>query len=285
MKRVNDIQEMKENMALLFFFTLCLSRLSSGYVQPSNLFHSTRKSFLSSTMMPSEKKLNVEKVKEDIRSKIESTQRGLSGTFAEKQSIDSLIQSLEKECIKEPARSTLMDGKWIVDYTTAPPPSNGKLGPFVGVARQIIDLDRGTYVNYLSVPGSIEKEWLSACLDASFQEWDGILLENKIEGWTGSSEIDQYDQTSSTKKLDTFDSFLKGFDLFNTKRNIDYGATCWKVDFRTLEIKLLGFPILKKKFDQGTSRVWKMTYLDQETRVGKHCLLNQSIEYFYFLLL
>lgn len=263
MKRANQFQEKESKMAVFIFLTLCLSRLSSAYVQSS---------FLSGTIRSSEKTMNVRKLKENIQSKIDSTQRGLSGTVAEKQSIDRLIQNLEGECyIKEPARSTLMGGKWIVDYTTAPPPSNGKLGPFVGVARQIIDLDQRTYVNYLSVPGNIEKEWLSARLEASFQEWDGtLLLDNKIEGWTDTSEIDQNGQTSSTKTVDTIESFLKGFDLFSKKeKKLDFGANCWKVDFHTLEIKVFGFPILKKKFDKGTSRVWKMTYLDQETRVGK----------------
>jgi hypothetical protein len=272
MKRANQFQKMKTKMAVLIFLTLCLSRLSSAYVQPSNLYYATRKSFLSGAMTQSEKTMNVRKLKENIQSKIDSTQRGLSGTVAEKQSIDRLIQRLEGECyIKEPARSTLMGGKWIVDYTSAPPPSNGKLGPFIGVARQIIDLDQRTYVNYLSVPGNIEKEWLSARLEASFQEWDGtLLLDNKIEGWTDTSEIDQNGQTSSRKTVDTIESFLKRVDFFSKKeKKLDIGANCWKVDFHTLEIKVFGFPILKKKFDKGTSRVWKMTYLDQETRVGE----------------
>jgi hypothetical protein len=138
-------------------------------------------------------------------------------------------------------------------------------------------LDQCTYVNYLSVPGEIEKEWLSARLEASFREWDGVLLETNVEERTDSSEMETYDETassSSLKKLDTFESFLKAFDVFSKKKKkIDYGANCWKVDFETLEIKFFGFPILKKRFDEGTSRVWKMTYLDHETRVGEYSIL------------
>ena len=278
--------------SLVLIFLLCLITFSSAYVQSSSSYNAVTKSFLSGTMASSKKAVNVKNLKEDIQSKIERTQRGLSGTFSEKQSIERLIQNLEEECtIQEPARSTLMGGKWIVDYTTAPPPSNGKLGPFVGVARQIIDLDLCTYVNYLSVPGDIEKEWLSARLEASFQEWDGVLLETNVEVLTDSSEIEAYDQTSSSslKKMDTFESFLKAFDVFSKKKTkIDYGANCWRVDFETLEIQIFGFPILKKRFDEGTSRVWKMTYLDHETRVGEYYILvvpftkDQSLYYCSF---
>ena len=113
---------------------------------------------MSSTSVSTEE---IEGLKQQIENEIKTTKRGLSASPEQQTKIDSLVQSLESLCpYEEPARMPEMAGKWIVDYTTAPPPSNGKLGPFEGIARQIIDLDAGTYVNYLSVPGDIEKEFL-----------------------------------------------------------------------------------------------------------------------------
>ena len=62
-----------------------------------------------------------ENLKADISKKIEGTSRGLSASTEEMVDIDGLVQSLEARCpLSEPARSPLMGGKWIVDYTTAP---------------------------------------------------------------------------------------------------------------------------------------------------------------------
>ena len=206
---------------------------------------------------------------------ISTTKRGLSANQLKREEIENLIQRLESMCpLAEPARSSLMGGKWIVDYTTSPPPSNGKLGSFVGYARQIIDLDRGTYVNYLSIPGEIEKEWLSATLEATFSEWDGTFLKD-------DRIADDYDEATSSpsskvqknEKPDNIFSSLQ--DLFASKSKkvgkedkLDYGADSWKVNFETLTIKAFGIPLITKKFE-NTSRIWKMSYLDEETRIGK----------------
>ena len=48
---------------------------------------------------------------------------------------------------------------------------------------------------------------------------------------------------------------------------IDYGATSWKVDFKTITISLFDIPLLKQQFKEGTSRVWRMSYLDNDTRI------------------
>ena len=201
---------------------------------------------------------DVNDIKLQIEDEIKSTERGRKASSDQRTKIDFLVQSLETLCpYEEPARMPEMEGKWIVDYTTAPPPSNGKLGPFDGIARQIIDLDKRTYTNYLSVPGEIEKEFLSAKLEATFEEWDGELLkDDRISD--GNDNEDKFLQNTGEKQ--------------STQQNIDltpdYGANCWKVDFKTLTIKLFGFKVLEKSFDEGTSRVWKMSYLDQDgTRV------------------
>ncbi len=220
-------------------------------------------------------------LKTQIEKEFEGTNRGLNASPEKVSQIDALVQKLEAECpLPEPARSPLMGGKWIVDYTTAPPPSNGKLGPFAGIARQIIDLDAGTYSNYLSVPGDIEKEWLSATLVATFEEWDGVFLVDESKGDNEPAEEssgekfegDALDSLSEGPSwLDVITSMFKGGDndrKSGVNSKPDYGKQCWKVDFETLTIKAFGFPLINKKFE-GTSRVWKTSYLDQDgTKVG-----------------
>jgi len=220
----------------------------------------------------------IEDLKFEIDNEIKSTKRGLSASPEQRTKIDSLVQSLESLCpYEEPARMPEMEGKWIVDYTTAPPPSNGKLGPFEGIARQIIDLDSGTYVNYLSVPGDIEKEFLSARLEATFEEWDGNLLPDDRVDDAGDGDNDGDDVPPDTvskeppmptKLLQSISSIFQRSDENVQESAPDYGANSWKVDFKTLTIKLFGFKVLEKSFDEGTSRVWKMSYLDKDgTRV------------------
>lgn len=245
----------------------------------------------------------IDDLKSEIQAQIVGTQRGLKTTDNQKEAIDRLIQDLEKSCeLAAPARSPLMGGKWIVEYTTSPPPSNGKLGPFVGFARQIIDLDEGTYVNYLSVPGDVEKEWLSASLEATFEEWDGEFLEDDREEESKTINVAMDDNNDVTvkennreEKADDFISAFKSMFSGNNKDNSvsDYGALNWKVDFQTLTIKAFGITLLTKKFE-NTSRVWKMSYLDESSRVGKElvypahlflsCISNEILESILFIL-
>ena len=194
------------------------------------------------------KKLKVH-VEEDIL--VPSLNRGLNvKDEEERESIDEWISQMESLCpLKEPARNERMGGRWIVDYTTAPPPSNGKLGPFVGVARQEIDLDSKTYVNYLSVPGDdLSKEWLSAKLVANYEEWDGTPLTDDRTTNTNTVNTQQPPNPSISDEI------------------IDHGATSWKVNFDTLTIRLFGIPIISQNLS-GKSRIWKMSYLDDQTRI------------------
>lgn len=220
----------------------------------------------------------IKNIKSRINDEIKSTMRGLSAPPEQREKIDSLVRSLEELCpFEEPARMPDMAGKWIVEYTTAPPPSNGKLGPFAGIARQIIDLDEGTYVNYLSVPGDIEKEFLSARLEATFEEWDGTILKDdrvrgsKGEDMDGSGDISNAVPNETPTSSNWFQTSIS--TIFQTsnqyaRKTPDYGANSWKVDFKTLTIKLFGIQLLQKSFDEGTSRVWKMSYLDKDgTRI------------------
>ena len=268
----------------LGLLVLLVSRKSNAFVPPTTIDAFGAKTSRREASEPvvialrltAASKEEIGDLKLQIAKEIKTTKRGLSASSEQRTRIDSLVQSLELLCpYEEPARMPEMEGKWIVDYTTAPPPSNGKLGPFEGIARQIIDLDKGTYVNYLSVPGEIEKEFLSAKLEATFVEWDGSLLkDDRIKDDTDdNSEVDDsVPEDQSQSPANWFQSISSIFEPQQQQQNQksvpDYGADSWKVDFKTLTIKLFGFKVLEKSFDEGTSRVWKMSYLDKDgTRV------------------
>ena len=148
-----------------------------------------------------------------------------------------------------------MDGPWIVLYTDAPPPSNGQLGPFLkGVAKQVIDLQRGTYKNELYVGGrgvdEDQNAWVSAVLEATWKEWDGVYLDlDTSENDTSSGSSSDNDCNDSSSKT------------------IDHGATTWRVDFVSLTLSIFQLPIFTQTFQEGTARTWKMTYLDDDTRI------------------
>mmetsp|Transcript_26596 Transcript_26596/g.30933 ORF Transcript_26596/g.30933 Transcript_26596/m.30933 type:complete len:304 (+) Transcript_26596:68-979(+) len=251
----------------------------------------------STTANLSETNVN-QNLKNKIKNEISTTKRGLNASDAQQRDIEPLIQELEAQCpFSEPARSSLMGGKWIVDYTNAPPPSNGKLGPFVGVARQMIDLDEGTYVNYLSVPGDdLSKEWLSAKLEATFTEWDGtILKDDRIEDNTYGDEsgddkdesVEENELVATPKENDMFKSFMSMLsgNTSSTNKNTndkpDYGAENWKVSFESIKIELFGIPIVTKKFE-NTFRIWKMSYLDEETRIVRAGRTGKDIDNMVF---
>ena len=105
-----------------------------------------------------------------------------------------------------------MDGPWIVLYTDAHPPSNGQLGPLKGVAKQVIDLQKGTYKNELYVGGSGADEdqnaWLSAVLEATWKEWDGVYLDN--DDSNGENESGNDDLSFVQKKQH------KHYQFYNT---------------------------------------------------------------------
>lgn len=191
----------------------------------------------------------INKAKHQINQAISTTDKGRSTNLSPSQRsrITSQLSHLESLCPPkfEPARSPLMDGPWIVLYTDAPPPSNGQLGPLKGVAKQVIDLKKGTYKNELYVGGSgvdqDQNAWVSAVLEATWKEWDGVYLDaNDID----SSNIDSDNDST-----------------------IDHGATTWRVDFVSLTLSIFQVPIFTQTFQEGTARTWKMTYLDDDTRI------------------
>ena len=248
---------------VLFFSMLCAVEAFSpipvrGSV-PSTLAAATRSSATAST---------IDDLKTQIIKSIEPTRRGLSTTKEQRSTIEAEIRALEAACpLDEPARDGKMAGAWEVLYTTAPPPSNGKLGPFVGVAKQAIDLVGGGYKNILQV-GSADNVWLSAVLDASWEEWNGELLEEKGGGETWRAAVVDANEVASggeqggnappSSPWENLTNMLGG-NKSDGNKMIDYGATSWKVDFETITISLFGIPLLKNTFPENTARVWKMT--------------------------
>ncbi len=193
-------------------------------------------STISSTNNDTTTDTNIHSLKKILHKLMAPTNRGRTTSLTLQDDIDTHVQKLESLCTLEaPANSPLVDGSWIVDYTTAPPPSNGQLGPLVGTAKQVVSLQDGTYRNLLSVP---PHDWLTASLDATWQEWDGVYLDNNKD---------------SLKQ--------------NTCTTPNIGGSCWKVTFQRLTIRLFGrIPLVSQKF-QNTERIWRTTYCDDDTRI------------------
>lgn len=174
---------------------------------------------------------------------IEETDSGREASDSTRLAVEKTLQQYESQCaVSEPARSPLVAGFWTVLYTTAPPPSNGQLGPFRGLAQQEVDLVSGKYRNILRVPPN---DWLTATLEATWEEWDGNYLADDSNGNENPAES------------------LGKAPLPEVG---DYGSSCWVVTFENLVIKLFGFTVLKQEFE-NTKRVWRTTYVDEETRI------------------
>ena len=98
---------------------------------------------------------------------VDGTSRGLRCDDARRAAAERAISALERlNPTPAPAASALQAGSWEVMYSTAPPPSNGALGPFPGVAYQDIDLESGTYVNRLVLE---RPDWRGATLSARWE--------------------------------------------------------------------------------------------------------------------
>ena len=207
----------------------------------------------------------IKSAKEQINQAISNTDKGRSASEQQRSQITSYLSHLESLCpLMEPARSPLMDGPWIVLYTDAPPPSNGQLGPLKGVAKQVIDLQKGTYKNELYVGGTGTDEdqnaWLSAVLEATWKEWDGVYLDNDGERENGGENENDGEASDTSSNANTASSSTP-------PAIIDHGATTWRVDFVSLTLSIFQLPIFTQNFQKGTARTWKMTYLDEDTRI------------------
>jgi len=214
-----------------------------------------------------------------------------------------LLKQLERlNAFEEPNRRREFFGEWHVWYTDCPPPSNGQLGPFRGTASQVIpsvyiaeDEDDGSsttkpttattgnnsnnkrqkeYKNLLRVPPN---DWLTATLDGVWEEWDGRTLP-KDDGGDG----DENNRNKNARAAVTAKKFSSS-ENDDDDDSYDWGAAHWKVTFLQLQIGLLGVPIFTKRFDKGTCRIWRTTYLDDDTRIvraGKTGLRQDEVVFY-----
>ena len=128
------------------------------------------------------------------------------------------------------------------------------------MAKQVIDLQKGTYKNELYVGGSGADEdqnaWLSAVLEATWKEWDGVYLDDNDDSSNDENDGEASDTSSNTNTASSTPPAI-----------IDHGATTWRVDFVSLTLSIFQVPIFTQTFQEGTARTWKMTYLDEDTRI------------------
>jgi hypothetical protein len=128
------------------------------------------------------------------------------------------------------------------------------LGIFQGRASQCIG-NNGSYQNNLQVSPN---DWLTATLDGVWQDWDGELLLSPSR--PSSSE-------DSTRTISDHDNPQDSKMTMDTSTVVDWGARHWKVTFVQLQIQLLGQTVFRQQFDSSTSRVWRTTYLLDDTRI------------------
>ena len=167
--------------------------------------------------------------KRDVMTAVAGTENGLNCTESQRVAIEQMISHLESlNPTPEPASSALVDGNWRVAYSTAPPPSNGSLGPFKGTAFQDVSLADMSYANVLTVPPN---DWLGAKL---------------VAGWTPVTDDDD--------------------DVVGDGGEGRQGRILWVVDFKSVTVRLFGFELFTKTF-ANTTRVWDQTYVDEDTRV------------------
>lgn len=184
----------------------------------------------------------------EVAAKVASTDRGRKVSPQKREELEAYFREIESLCkFPAPARSPFVQGSWLVEYTDASAPSNGQLGPFAGVAYQAVDLESGRYANILKVPPN---DWLTATLEATWKEWDGVIIQDDSENSKQGTTVGSASETSD----------------WTPDQNEDYGATSWVVTFESLTIKIFGFPVLSQKF-KNTKRVWRTTYVDENTRI------------------
>ncbi|GMI15343.1 hypothetical protein TrLO_g10514 [Triparma laevis f. longispina] len=90
-------------------------------------------------------------------------------------SLSSKLEDLNPTSNPATSNIELSSGSWKVEFSDAPPPSNGQLGPFVGLAIQKISTETQTYSNILSLPP------IKVQLDASYTPLDSSRLKVTFE--------------------------------------------------------------------------------------------------------
>ena len=136
----------------------------------------------------------------------------------------------------------------------------------MGSSEQEIAMTGDSYKNILRLPpNSKDNEWLTVVLDGVWEDWDGQTL---IDDEAPSALSTRQQQ----KKEATID----------TAKDQDWGAKYWKVTFLRLNFNLFGNQLISKAFPDGVSRVWRTTYLDQNTRIVRAGRTGQSDDEYVF---
>ena len=102
-------------------------------------------------------------------------------------------------------------GTWRVTHTTAPPPSNGRLGPLVGESFQVIESEGARYRNVLSVPPN---SWLAVTLRARYEVLDA---EDASEDEVGRTWKVCFEDVG-VRVFDRFEPVRKTFESEKTTR-------------------------------------------------------------------
>lgn len=103
--------------------------------------------------------------------------------------------------------------------------------------------------------------------DANPDSWKTPGLEvDEVEIANESSFDSKNDNNGSNENL--LNKLGAMFSRSTISKNVspDYGASNWLVTFQSLSIKVLGVQLFEKRFD-ATQRVWRTTYVDEETRI------------------
>ncbi|CAM9229251.1 unnamed protein product [Choristocarpus tenellus] len=158
------------------------------------------KTLLSSTTpLLDESGLGIAELKQKIMDEALGTSNGLKATPEQKEIISSSVNKLVSlNPPVTPSCSTLATGTWDLLYTTTSGASGGKLGPFIGKVRQMVDVASLLYVNYVEVGpllGELEAtwevmndtQWKVIFKTIKFSLWGLQLIEKEIDNvgiWT-----------------------------------------------------------------------------------------------------
>eukprot|EP00640_Fibrocapsa_japonica_P005206 CAMPEP_0113945748 /NCGR_PEP_ID=MMETSP1339-20121228/50809_1 /TAXON_ID=94617 /ORGANISM="Fibrocapsa japonica" /LENGTH=206 /DNA_ID=CAMNT_0000951487 /DNA_START=98 /DNA_END=718 /DNA_ORIENTATION=- /assembly_acc=CAM_ASM_000762 len=105
----------------------------------------------------------------------QGTSNGVKASTEIKEKIAGLAERLENlNQAKDMTSSQLLQGEWDLIYTTNQGNSAGKLGPFVGEVKQIIDLQEDRYVNMVTV-GIIEAVLMATWITRNNRNWTVIF--------------------------------------------------------------------------------------------------------------
>jgi hypothetical protein len=203
-----------------------------------------------SSSLPTKNNVNHGIAVEALKEEVEALLIQSNGEVAI-ETLEPMLERIEaKNTVQEPNRDPSFKGRWHVWYTNCPPPSNGRLGPFQGSAEQDISTSSegqqgDAYNNILRLPAnSKDGQWLTVVLDGVWEEWDGNYLPD-----------------------DDHDDGTTWVEAIGPQKDQDLGASFWKVTFLRLNFNLFGNLVFSKEFPARVARIWRSTYLDDDTKI------------------